>query len=80
MQKELLKDINSILIVLGNYFEQFELSDNEYNQLGSWLYESKANQELFDDLQNQSKLIKNRDYIAFREKIRMRIHQVESGW
>ena len=49
------KDIEPILQVLSNYLQQYVLSKDEHELLESWLRESEANQDLFNDISNEAK-------------------------
>ena len=49
------KDIEPILQVLSNYLQQYVLSKDEHELLESRLRESEANQDLFNDISNETK-------------------------
>lgn len=49
------KDIEPILQVLSNYVQQLVLSKDETDLLESWLRESEANQDLFNEISNEAK-------------------------
>ena len=46
-----------IIQVLSNYLQHFDLSEQEQDLLRSWLLESGANEDLFDDISNEAKWI-----------------------
>ena len=73
------KDIEPILQVLSNYLQQNVLSKDEHDLLESWLRESEANQDLFNDISNEVKWESDcppgisHDLAGSMERIRMRM-------
>jgi len=73
------KDIEPILQVLSNYLQQYVLSKDEHDLLESWLRESEANQDLFNDISNEVKWESDcpsgipHNLAGSMERIRMRV-------
>ena len=56
------KNIEPIMQVLSNYLQHLVLSEEESHLLRSWLMESGANEDLFDEIcnkQNGSKIVRS---------------------
>jgi len=49
------KDTDPILQVLFHYLQHLTLNEDELEILRSWLRESEANENLFDDISNEAK-------------------------
>ena len=53
------KNIEPIMQVLSNYLQHLVLSEEESHLLRSWLMESGANEDLFDEICNKTKWFKD---------------------
>jgi hypothetical protein len=75
------KAIESILQVLSHYLQHHILREEEVEILRSWLRESEANEDLFDDISNEAKWIADcpayipRNLEGSLERIRMRLNE-----
>lgn len=75
------KAIEPILQVLSKYLQHRILSYDEVNILRSWLRESEANEDLFDDISNEAKWIADcpahipLNLEGSLERIRMRMNE-----
>jgi hypothetical protein len=75
------KGIEPIFQVLSHYLQHLILREGEVEVLRSWLRESEANQDLFDDISNEAKWIADcpahisRDLEGSLARIRMRLNE-----
>jgi hypothetical protein len=72
-----MKDLELILNVLCNYQARYILSADELAILSEWLKESKAHEQLFEDLNNNMKWIMGDIEVNARERIQMRLIEME---
>jgi hypothetical protein len=74
-----MKDLEPILNVLCNYHAGFVLNENELGLLREWLEESRAHEDLFDDLNNRNgmQFIMGSTEGNIREKIQTRLIEME---
>jgi len=75
------KAIEPILHVLSHYLQHHILREGEVEVLRSWLRESEANEDLFDDISNEAKWIADcpahipRNLEGSLERIRVRMNE-----
>ena len=72
-----MKDLEPILNVLCNYQARYVLGADELTVLSEWLRESKAHEQLFEDLSNNMKWIMGDIEGNTRERIQMRLIEME---
>jgi hypothetical protein len=76
-----MKDLEPILDVLCNYHAGFVLDEDELMLLRGWLEESKAHEDLFDELSNRNgmQFIMGSIERNIRGKIQSRLIEMEEG-